>query len=182
MGDFFTPFLHMKSQLRDKINQFRKISENIRSVPEVLDKVVSDNKDVLLSLNRDQMLLGRDADGEMFKPSYLQDPYFKTQAAAQSYARMKYALEPSHKALLWTPVQLYPDKDRNTANLIVTGLFQNGLFITAGGGSFDINSSYVASGDINRKYKGRVFGIAPKSKEYFFLELIKPTLLKHLGV
>ena len=158
------------------------MSDAIRSVPDVLDKVVSDNKDVLLSLNRDQMLLGRDADGDVLSPSYLQDPYFKTQAAAQSYARMKYALESSHRSLLWTPVKLYPEKDRNTPNLIVTGLFQNGLFITTGGGSFDINSSYVASGDINRKYKGRVFGIAPKSKEYFYLEFIKPILLKHLSL
>lgn len=172
----------MKSQLRNKIAQFRQISESIRTVPEVLEKVISDNKDVLLSLNRDQMLLGRDADGNILSPSYLQDPYFKTQEAAQSYARMKYALESSHRSLLWTPVQLYQEKDRNTPNLIVTGLFQDGLYITTGGGSFDINSSYIASGDINKKYKGRVFGIAPKSNEYFYLEFIKPTLLKHLGV
>ncbi len=58
----------MKQQLRNKIRQFNKLSQAIKEIPQVADKVVSDNADILKSLNRDQMLLGRNTDGELFSP------------------------------------------------------------------------------------------------------------------
>jgi hypothetical protein len=159
---------------------FQGILDAIRTLPEALDEVVSDNADILLSLNRDQILLGRDAEGNILAPSYLEDPYFKSPEAATAYARMKYALEPIHRGLIWNPVYLYPDKDMNTPNLIVTGSFQDRMFIKTSQGEHLIYSSYVDTYDINTKYNGKVFGLAPRSKEYFYLEYIRPALLKHL--
>lgn len=183
MGIASHPFsFKMKQQLKNKIEQLRKLSQTISSVPQIVDNVVSDNKDILLSLNRDQMLLGRDNEGNILSPSYLLDPYFKTQEAALNYARMKYSLEQQHKSLIWNPVYLFPDKDKNTPNLIVTGLFQDHLFITTGSGKYEISSTYIDSSDINRKYNNKVFGLAPQSRNYFWLEYIKPILLKALRV
>lgn len=172
----------MKKQLRDKIGQFRNLTGVINSVPEMVDNIVSENKDVLLFLNRDQMLLGRDADGNILSPSYLQDPYFKTPEAAKNYANMKYNLEPVHNSLISNNTLLFPAKGRITPNLIVTGLFQDHLYITTGGGKYDIGSTYIDSSDIDRKYKGKVFGLAPQSRNYFWLEYIKPILLKALEI
>lgn len=169
----------MIKQLQDRINRYQRVRDNIASIPSVLNKVVSDNKDVIISANRDQMLLGRNSSGRTLSPSYLQDPYFKSKVQAESYARMKYALESTHLGRLWNPEQLYPDKDRNTPNLIVTGLFQDSMFIATSVDSFEIGSTYLGSKDIDRKYGG-VFGLADKSKEYFYREFIKPAFIKAL--
>ena len=125
----------MIKELKDRIDRYQTIINNIRSVPKEIDESVSRNKDVLLSLNRDQMLLGRNAQGDLFTPTYLNDPYFKTKKRAEAYANMKYKLESGHKSLLWNNEQVYSNKPKDTPNLIVTGPFQNAMFITIGVGS-----------------------------------------------
>ena len=107
------------------IDRISKTITRIDNVPEVVEALVSMHQDVLLSLNRDQMLLGRNADGELLTPDYLSDPYFKTQEQAVAYANMKYGLEAQHKTRMSTMLD-YPDKPKNTPNLIVTGEFQDG--------------------------------------------------------
>lgn len=170
----------MKKEILNRIVKYKRFSKNVEEMPSVISKVVATYKDVLLSANRDQMLLGRDADGNELGPSYLQDPYFDTPAEAQAYARMKYALESLHRMRLWNPFQLFPDKDRNTPNLIVTGPFQDSMFINTSSTSYTIGSTYIASSDINTKYKGRIFGLAPESKQYFWTEFLRKELIKSL--
>lgn len=172
-------FLRDMLGIRDLINSLQEASDNIKKVDDIVDRVVEEKKDVLLSLNRDQMLLGRDASGEILSPGYTEDPYFKTKKKAESYKRLKQKLESSHKSRL-TNVQLYPEKASNTPNLIVTGPFQNEMFITPKKGSYEIGSTYVDAADINTKYNNNVFGLAPKSKEYFYEHFIKPELQKEL--
>ena len=167
--------------IRDLINKLNGVSDKIKKVHEIVNQVVSDNSDVLLSLNRDQMLLGRNSDGDELGPNYLQDPYFKSREAAERYARMKYALEPSHVGLIWNP-QLFPDKSKDTPNLIVTGSFQDAMFISVSGGKYNIGSTYVDASDISQKYNNKVFGLAPQSKEYFYRQWILPELLKVLNL
>lgn len=111
--------------------------------------------------------LGRNAEGEVLTPSYLEDPYFHTQEAAQAYASMKYGLELVHKSRLTFPLN-YPDKERNTPNLIVTGDFQNGMFLRTMTDSFLIDSGYDESRDIEQKYNNKVFGLAPLAKEFWW--------------
>lgn len=171
----------MKSALQRRINRYKAISEAIKNLPNAINNVINENSDVLLSLNRDQMLLGRDNEGNILSTSYLQDSYFKTSKQAESYARMKYALEQRHRSLLWFPVQLFPDKDRNTPNLIVRGDFQDAMFITSGYNSFTIGSTYIDASDINEKYNDKVFGLAPESRAYFYREWIRPIIINSLN-
>lgn len=165
--------------IRELIRKYTKIQENIKNIPAVINGIVARDKDILLSLNRDQMLLGRNAEGEVLTPSYLNDPYFKSNLQAEVYARMKYKLEQEHKARIENPT-LYPDKDKDTPNLIVTGPFQDNMFILPEGESFIIGSSYRDSNDIENKYNNLVFGISPESKGYFYKNFIHPALLKLL--
>ncbi len=117
-----------------------------------------------------------------FPPTYQQDPYFKTKDQADWYAGMKYRLEGEHRSFIWNPVYLYPEKPKNVPNLIVTGSFHDHMFITTGNGQYTIESTYVESKDIEKKYNNKVFGLAPKSKEYFWQEYLRKELLKHLGL
>ena len=153
--------------------------KNIGNVDGVIAETVDNNKEVILSLNKDQMLLGRNAEGKEFTPSYLNDDYFRSPESAMRYAEMKYRLEAEHKMRISHPT-LYPDKGKDTPNLIVTGLFQDGMFITSNRDSFTIDSNYIESADIERKYGGLVFGLSPESKAFFYDHYLKKKLINLL--
>lgn len=162
------------------ISRLTRIQEEvIGGISDVVGDVVSRERGVLLSLNKDQMLLGRNTDGKPFRPTYLNDPYFKTREQAKAYAAMKKKLESEHHARIENPT-LYPEKSPNTPNLIVTGPFQDGMFITTDTKSFLIGSTYADSDEIESKYDNLVFGISPESKKFFYEHYIHPELLKLL--
>lgn len=167
------------SSIGEIINRLEVLKRRIKLIPDKVSTIAKNNQDVLISLNKDQMLLGRNIDGAKLTPDYLNDPYFKSIEAAKSYAAMKYHLESKHKARIENPT-LYPDKDRNTPNLIVTGPFQDSMFINMRSDSFLIGSSYRDSDDIERKYNNLVFGLSPESKEYFYKTHLHPALKKLL--
>lgn len=165
--------------IKGLIHKYKIYRNRIKRVETNVGKIVKKNQNVLLSLNRDQMLLGRDAAGEVLTPDYLSDPYFDSQSEAMAYANMKYALESKHNARITNPT-IYPNKGKDTPNLIVTGTFQDNMFIEAKNDSFTIGSTYVDAPDIEAKYNNLVFGIAPASAMYFYENYIRPELMKKL--
>lgn len=176
-GSNNAPFFIMGTikQIRER---FRKAEGNIS---EVINNAVTENKDVILSLNRDQMLLGRNNAGDIFTPGYLDDPYFKTNQQAQAYLEMKINLESQHSSRMrFSNVQLYSDKSSDTPNLIVTGPFQDAMYITVSADEYSIGSAYIDASDINAKYNNAVFGLAPKSKEYFYKNWVHPAIIKYI--
>lgn len=162
------------------IKQIKERYHSVLSeVNTTIQHIVASNSDVLLSLNRDQLLLGRDAKGKTFTPGYTSDPYFKTAKQAKAYKNMKIKLEAKHRnRMRFSNVQLYPNKNSNTPNLIVTGPFQDDMFVNVSSDSYTIGSTYVDASDINEKYNGAVFGLAPRSKAYFYNNWIHPTIIK----
>jgi hypothetical protein len=155
------------------------------SIPEAVAMRVQETQDVLLDLNRDQLLQGRDADGKVLKPGYLQDPYFDSEESgrwfhrARSYLKMKIGLEAAHRGRMrFGSVELFPDKNKNTPNLIITGPFQDSMFIRVTKESYTIGSTYKDEDDISAKYKDRVFGIAPKTKWYYYFAYIRQVIEK----
>ena len=167
--------------IRELIKSYERIRERLKGLDETIAGVVDKRTDVILSLNRDQMLLGRNASGDLFTPGYLNDPYFDTPAQARAYAAMKERLLPSHNARIENPT-IYPSKPSDTPNLRVTGPFQDSMFIMAGGDSFTIGSTYVDAPDIERKYNNDVFGLAPSSSMFFYEHYIKPALERLLKI
>ena len=151
----------------DKLDYITVKQQRVDNWPEVIAWQVDEYGYELLELNKDQMLLGRNAEGEEFEPTYLNDPYFKSPAAAQAYAAMKYGLEFVHKSRLTFPLN-YPDKPKDVPNLIVTGNFQDGMFLKTTADSFIIDSRYDESRDIERKYNNKVFGLTPLAKEFWW--------------
>ena len=158
------------------------------SLDATIQNEVAQNSDVLLDLNRDQLLYGRDAEGEVLTPSYLDDPYFKENyknplKAAVRYKNYKKLLEDTHWGMIrYTGAQLFTDKSGDTPNLIINGnRFMNFLFIHVSGDQYTIGSTGIAAGDIKKKYEGfghPVFGLAPVSKEYFYRGWIRPAILR----
>jgi hypothetical protein len=152
------------------------------SLMDVVAKEVSASSDVIMNMNQDQLLYGRNALGEELTPGYLSDPYFKTFEKAREYFYMKMDWEAEHKGrIYYFGIQLFPEKDRNTPNLLVNGnWFFNHFFIEVNKETYTIGSTGVASPDIELKYGKKIFGLAPQSKQYYYRHWLLPVILKHL--
>lgn len=157
------------------------------SIGSAVSSVVSSNQDVLLDLNRDQLLYGRDAKGNVLTPGYMEDPYFDKYKdpikAASRYKNRKRALEDDHWEMIRYPgVQFFPDKSDDTPNLIIDGsLFMSYLYVKASGDKYELGSTGQAADDIQKKYEGfghPVFGLALASKKYFYFGWIRSAILK----
>ncbi|MBD8389663.1 hypothetical protein [Dysgonomonas sp. BGC7] len=152
----------------------------------IVSEEVNKTSDVILDLNRDQLLYGRDTAGNELTPGYLSDPYFKTFEQARTYFYMKFSMLQDHESMKsYTKVQLFPKKDYNTPNLIVNGnFFYNYFFITVSLDNYTIGSSGKAASDIEQKY-GKVYGLAPQSRQFYYDNWIRPmiwlNILKHLS-
>jgi hypothetical protein len=155
---------------------YEKFSAAYQAVPETISNTVEQTQDVLLNMNRDQMLQGRDADGNLFAPTYTNDPYFETPDQAARYSKMKYLLEVKHRSRM-QGVGLYGEKPTDVPNLIVTGPFQDGMFIRVTKEAYEIGSTYEDADDINAKYKNRAFGIAPLYKAFYWTNYLRGKIL-----
>jgi hypothetical protein len=169
---------------------YEKFHKFYTTLPDAVAAEAERTKDVILDLNRDQLLYGRDAKGETLTPSYLDDPYFKKKyknplKAAIRYRNMKKELEDFHWGKIrFGHVQLFTDKSPDTPNLLINGnWFMNYLFINISENKYTIDSTGIAANDIQRKYEGYghpVYGLAPVSVKYYYFGYIRPNaIFKH---
>lgn len=150
----------------------------IKNIRSTIFEVVSQNSEVLVELNRSQILQGRDNEGNLFSPGYSNDSYFKTPEKAQRYAAFKERLVSGHNSLIRYP--LFMQKPADTPNLIVTGPFIDGLFINISSGEYMINSNYKDANKINDKYGGKVFNLSEPARNFFYENVIYPKLIYEL--
>lgn len=151
----------------------------ISELPAFTAEVVRKYGDVLLQLNQDGMLLGRNTDGEEFTPGYLEDPYFKTPEQARAYYVRKQDVRAQNRARIKYPLN-YVDKSPNTPDLRVTGPFQDSMYITFTSDGFEIYSSYEDTPLIVQKYQNKVFGLTPLAITYFWENYLRPELIGFL--
>lgn len=151
----------------------------IETIPDTINQAVAQDADEMLSLRKDEILLGRNSDGEPFTPSYTDDPYFHSREAAIAYGERKYRLLSLHNMRI-EHVLGYPNKDDDTPNLIVRGDFQDGMFIHAGGDTHEIGSTYEDAGAIDSKYDHKVFPLGPEARAYFWKYILFPACYNHL--
>jgi hypothetical protein len=168
------------SEISDNIDSARAFIA-VGGIYEMAAQVAASQKEELLSLNRDQLLSGRSTEGSLLTPDYLSDTYFKSREKAEAYASFKDALFDDHKALI-RHRGLYPEKPYNIPNLIITGAFQNGMYLLVSGRSYELDSGFYKSGKIQAKYNHTVFGFAPPSVLYFFREYIAPEVKRVLKI
>jgi hypothetical protein len=158
------------------------------TLPDAISQEVERTSDVLLSLNEDQLLYGRDAKGNVLTPDYMDDPYFEGDLkAAARYKRKKEKYEDIHWGRIrFTEAKLFPDKNGSTPNLLINGnRFMNHLFINTNRESYGIASSGIVAGDIERKYAAYghpVYGLAPVSAEYYYFGYLRPNaIVRHFN-
>lgn len=164
-------------------SKYQYVEERLRIISELpafTAEVVRKYADVLLQLNKDGMLLGRDTEGKEFTPSYLADPYFKTPEMARAYYNRKESLRAQNRARISFPLN-YAEKSPDTPDLRVTGPFQDAMYITFTADGFDIWSSYEDTPLIVQKYDNKVFGLTPEAIRYFWENYLRPELIGFLN-
>lgn len=172
--------------IEGKLAYVTERQKRVDNWPEVIETIVARYGHELVQLNVDQILLGRNTDEQLFTPSYLNDPYFKTKEAAQAYAAMKKRLEAAHRARMVFPLN-YPNKPSDTPNLMVRGNFLNGMYITRTAEDFTIGSKPLApltlvdADDIEQKYNYKVFGLTPLSKEFWWNYRLRQELYDYIN-
>jgi hypothetical protein len=159
--------------LRQTIDRFQQIREI--DIYDVSAQMAKEHEDVLMEMNQDQLLYGRNTEGELLTPGYLDDPYFKTPEAAQRYYNKKVALTSEHHGRFgprfFFGVQVFPDKPSDTPNLLISGnWFFNHFFINVNqsGHSYFTGSKGRVARKIAKKYDYKVYGLAPQSGDFFF--------------
>lgn len=101
---------------------------------------IAKNKDFIISLNQDQLLLGRDSKNNEISPEYAQDEY-------KAY---KISLNPAGEG---------------NVDLRNTGVFYNGFWLKVDGDKFTLYSSDAKTGRLVKKYGGDIFGLTEYSKK-----------------
>ena len=157
----------------------RRLLKNIKGINKAARECMEENGMELLALNRDQMLYGRDNRGSLLAPEYMQDPYFDTPAKAKAYAEMKRRREAEHRSLI-THQKLYPAKPSDTPNLRVTGALQDNMYVRVTGSGVEIASNWLHASEVSAKYKNRIFGLSPESKDAFWETTLCDHLERHL--
>lgn len=133
-------------------------------VPRIIDRT----KDEYLTIQKQQLMEGKDSSGGDLKPGYLEDPFFKTPKAAAAYLRWKQHITPN------------PKRNPNAPNLFITGVFHGSLNVTVGGGFIKTSSSSSIFGSVERKYSGKELGLSPVSKGRYSKDYVMPKVREYV--
>ena len=146
----------------------------------VLD-VMSARKDDVAEFIREQLYSGLDGKENPLRPTYLNDPWFKSEAAghwrgrAEAYMKWKRMITPPARSWLG-----FAERDANTPNLIITGEFYGSISAVPFANGLRIGSDgFAMGGDIERKYGSVIFKPGRRAVAYFIEYFLKGELLEH---
>jgi len=77
---------------------------------------LSSREEILLDIQREQLMAGKAADGGPIRPTYSEDPYFRTREAMERYRGWKHRLNPR--------------RDIDAPDLFITGEFHSDFFLS----------------------------------------------------
>lgn len=142
----------------------------------IIEDIVGQKLDYIVSLQKDQLNAGLDGDGKKFGLKYSQDPYFKSPEAGRRYGAWKMSMNKGTNTL-------FPVRDIDTPNLIINGnLFHNHILAKVSSGSLIIDAQSPIMGKLETKY-GKVLGLSPIVINYmldkFLMEEFKRQTLEH---
>lgn len=171
-------------------SRLTELQRRLETVPDALADCIEYNKEEVLQLRKDEMLLGRDSDGHPFTPGYLEDPVFNdpknpTGMTAEQYYKRKRSIKSIHQARIFHPLN-YANKDDNTPNLRITVdrynplSFQDQMYIYPGRTETLIGSTFMDTHAIVAKYNGKVFDLGPLAKEWFWENILYIWLYNHI--
>lgn len=123
-------------------------------LPKLVEESLNELSDEIVELQKDQLYSGLDADGKLLKISYYEDPYFKSQTAADKYARFK------SKNYARNHNDAFPEKPYDIPDLVVNGrLFYNFIKSYSSNGKLIIEANSPIYSQLEAKY-GDIMGLS----------------------
>lgn len=162
-----------------------KIKQLNEEFPRTVEESIKSNPGTIREITQDQLMSGLDEDMRPLKPTYLTDPYFKTEAEARRYMEWKRRITPP----IMSDILHLPPRDEDTPNLIIRGDYYDSITpsVVGSGRSAKLvvrSEGFYAGDDIENKYGKGHLGLTDKGKAYLISEKISPAvaaLLKRLG-
>jgi len=165
---------------KEAYNNYKKFREGLK--PEIT-KIIQSNSSILTEYVREQLFAGVNGHGKNLRPTYLNDPFFKSEDAghwknnAKGYMNWKYSIQPPRQSYLG-----YGPRSKETPNLIIRGDFYDSITAIPISDGVRIQSSGVSFGnEIEVKYGSIIFGISPNAKEHFYKNVFKPEFDKYIS-
>jgi hypothetical protein len=106
-----------------------------------VNEVIDNNANLIVSMNQEQLLEGKNSEGKDLRPYYSEDPYFKTRAAALRYAEWKKRITPNSF------------RKTDVPNLYINGFYHSSFQFKRTGDKFEVTSGGSLSGKIEPKYE-----------------------------
>lgn len=160
---------------------FQNVSILVDGFEDMIHKVMDENKSIVRDFITEQLYSGVNGNDKPIKPSYLNDPWFKSNEADKwknnpiGYAKWKKRITSPTPSF-----QGYPARDQYTPNLIITGEFYDSIRISSSKRGLKIETRGTDIGnDIERKYGSIILGVGIKSREHFITYVINPALKKY---
>src|SRR5690348_16537616 len=110
-------------------------------------EAIEDTATDIIDLNQQQLFSGRLSDGSPVSPTYLEDPYFKSQESAQRYSDWKDQITPNE------------NRPRGVPNLFINGRFYESWRIRATATKVTFDSSDPNAPDIEEKFGEKIYGL-----------------------
>ena len=162
-------------QMIKKVEKFRERYVKVEATS------LRNHKQVILSLQRDQLLAGQTNEGRKLSPTYTSDPYFKTKKSADSYLAKKRSKEQRHAAMI--RYNLFAAKDSNTPNLIFANSlnasqFQRKLRVNITGNKLVIMSIWSRAKSVEAKYP-KALGLNKTSAKFLWNYTVREDLVDY---
>lgn len=151
---------------------------------QVIEKQLRDDKELFVQFQREQLAAGEDAMGRNLNPTYLGDPFFKTNERARRYSKFKQEKAEKPTITLGREIGLVHTKG-DTPNLYITGKYYEGLFVEKTSfleGRVDISIGNRDSklGHVAEKYGREALGIQKKFIEFYHKYYTYITLMEYI--
>lgn len=128
----------------------------------IAESSLSATSSLALEKNKDQLFDGKLSTGEDVSPTYLEDPWFKTKAAAQRYSDWKDAITPN------------PRRKKGVPNLFITGPFYDSWQVQIKGGGLLYHSSFFKASSIESKFGTDIYGLGGDYRDQYLENNLKP--------
>ena len=150
----------------------------------VVKDTIVENKDMLEELIKEQLYSGVNGNDKPLRPTYLNDPYFKSEEAghwqnkAKSYMMWKKKIKPPKPSFLLD----LPARDEKTPNLIIKGDFYDSITAIPISDGVRISTQGTPFGDdVERKYGSAILKIGTVSRKHFIEYFIEPALKSYFS-
>lgn len=132
----------------------------------IAQETMEGTEDELNQYNLQQLLDGKTNQGTDISPTYLEDPFFKTQEQAQAYSDWKDRISPPS------------NRRKGVPNLFINGYYHSTRKVVIQGERIVFSSPYGEQHGFEEKYKN-LDGLNPDSRKKFIPEVLQP-MFNHL--